>query len=508
MGHRRRPLLVAIYIVVLALLGSAAFASSQPRLRDVTREANLEHRKARGTWGSAWADFDADGDVDVFEGRHGAAPLLYLNEDGRFRRSGYDFVNPPGYRHMDGDTHVDRHVCAWGEATGDGRPDLYCGVGANEGGGVGPNQLLLFSATGVRERARRYGLSDPYGRARSVNWFDYDGDGDLDLYVGNWQRSSHPSSFFLNKRGRFERVKVGLENQLRMQASSWSDWDRDGDPDVVSTQYESPTVTYELKGRRFASVSIPPITGGNWRSVAWGDFNGDGWTDVHLMNETRAVVARNNRGRGFRIVDSRSVKEGRMSQWLDLENDGDLDLFVVQGAPGRYPNRDAVNRPDFVLVRRDGRFVRVRRWAFRGPRRGNGDTVATADHARDGRSDVFVTNGYFEYEQWAGKHVLFENRTPAGNWIGLTLRAGPWNPLGIGARVRVTARSLVYWRELTDGVAFRSQSEVGHATLGIGARSNAAIRIIWSDGSKDCAHSPANAEITIRKGRHPCPHRG
>jgi hypothetical protein len=481
---------------------SSVLVAARIRIVDRTREAGLFHKRT-GTWGSLWVDRDRDGWPELFVGRHGAQPFFFRNHGGSYRRVRYDFVSPRGYASLDGDDWVDRHNCAWGEATGDGQLDLYCAVGANEGTGVGPNQLIKFGQDGIRDVAKRYGLRDSYGRGRSVNWLDFDLDGDLDLYLGNWARANHSSGLFRNRRGEFRRVSVGVSDQLRTISSSWSDWDRDGDPDLLVMQYASPTIAYLNTGARFRRVSLPGITDGNWYSAAWGDYNGDGRTDVHLVGESRESVFKNVRG-SFRRVHTSTVTEGRTSTWFDLENDGDLDLYVVRGAPGISPTDSAVNKADFLLVRSSKGFVRVQRRRLRGRLHGSGDTVTASDHDRDGRVDLFVTNGYFEYQQWRGRSSLFANRTRGGGWVGVDLRGGRWNPLGYGSRIKVIGPHFSYAREITDGVTFRGQSEVGHVHLGIRGARRVRVRIRWPTGERDCISLTRGATAALRRGSQPC----
>ena len=85
---------------------------------------------------------------------------------------------------------MDRHNCAWGEANGDGRPDLLCVQGTE----VGNNELWLNTPDGFVESADAYGLARPADRARTATWIDYDQDGDLDLFLGNVPASGHPVS--------------------------------------------------------------------------------------------------------------------------------------------------------------------------------------------------------------------------------------------------------------------------------------------------------------------------
>ncbi|MDQ3645302.1 MAG: VCBS repeat-containing protein [Actinomycetota bacterium] len=489
---------------VSALASLPASAGTGYGFRDVTDAAGLAHART-GTWGSSWNDHDGDGWADLFIGRHGVQPLFYRGSNGTYERVRYDFVDPPGYDAGDGDTWVDRHTCAWGEATGDGTPDLYCTVGANVGTSVGPNQLLVRTPTGIRDVARAYRVRDRYGRGRSVNWLDFDTDGDLDLFLGNWQRDGHASAMFENTRGEFRRVTVGVEDKLRTISSSWSDWDRDGDPDLLVMQYTAPTIAYENRGGRYVRVDLPFVTSANWHSASWGDFNADGWTDLHVVNDTRSLILKNERGR-FSVEDSRSVREGRMGAWLDVENDGDQDLFLVQGAPGITPSAEALNHRDFLLVRRAGRFEPVRRESFRGPTGGNGDGATVSDHDHDGRQDLLVTNGYFEYEQWVGRTVLLENRIDAASWVAVQLLGKRWNPMGIGARVRVESAGKVLLREITDGVSFRGQSEVSRVHLGLGRGSvePVLVRVKWPGGSTDCAAGLRGQTIAVAQDSQPC----
>ena len=429
--------------------------------------------------------------------------MFFVNRQGSYRQVFHRFRRPIGYDPMDGDKGVDRHGCAWGEANGNGRPDLYCGVGANSGTSVGPNQLLTLTSRGMRDIAKGYGVRDPYGRARTVNWLDHDSDGDLDLYVGNFYRAGHPSVFYINKRGSFLRRSRGLSEHIYARSSSWADWDRDGDPDLLVTQWAREAIAYEKVRGGFVRVPLNHVTGRVWQSASWGDFNNDGAPDLHMVSETLSVILKNVGG-SFQVADSRSLFEGRSSAWFDAENDGDLDLFVIQGAPGMHPDPTALNRPDFLLRRERGRFVRVDGPNIRGPRHGNGDSVTTSDGDRDGRVDLYVSNGFFDYYSWPGRGVLLKNRSARNDFIALDLYGGRWNPLGIGARVSVRTKRRVIRRQINDGVAFRGQSEPGHVVIGIGSAMRPSVYVRWTDGRSDCLQVKAGATVDVVKGASPC----
>lgn len=448
------------------------------------------------TWGSTWADFDDDGDPDLFVSRHWSLPQFLVNVNDEFHRYGGSIDWEPGPK------QTDRHACAWGEANKDGKPDLYCVQGADRGKGTGPNRLYIQApGGGFKERGHEWDTTDPQGRGRTINWLDYDSDGDLDVFVGNAARSGHPNVMFRNGHGRFSRASVGLGQELSTVGSSWADWDRDGDPDLLIEQHHpGVTFAYENVHKHYRPVGINGVTGKTWLSGTWGDYNGDGWPDLVMVGNNRAVIFRNRHGH-LQNVRRFKVVHGRMASWLDVENDGDLDLFLVQGAKGNHETESSENRPDLLIVRRDRGWIRFSRHSFAGPIDGNGDAVATADYDRDGRVDVFVTNGYFHFR---GANVLLRNTSRSRNWAGLQLQGRAKNPLGFGATVRVKAGGMLYKREITDNFSFRSQSEVGYVSLGLGKHRTARVRVTWSNGQTDCRSITEGSITSIQQGRSRC----
>jgi enediyne biosynthesis protein E4 len=461
--------------------------------QDVTGQAGM--RDATRTWGSTWADVDENGYPDLWIGRHWRQPRLFKASGGT------------SFRELSSDdfklAQIDRHHCVWGEANGDGRTDLYCVRGADKGEGAGANQLFLQTADGTFENmATGSGVSNPFGRGRTANWIDFDSDGDLDIFVGNLTRPGFPNTTFRNDgEGLFVEVDIGLTHELSTVSSSWSDWDLDGDSDLLVLQHAGlPAVAYENRGGRYEIVTLHNVSGEHWNSAAWGDFDGDGRPDLHLVSPSRSRVVRNTKS-GFEVVDRMELIRGRQSVWLDVENDGDLDSFVVQGAAGQRPEPEYLNRPDFLLLNSGGRFVKLEHDSMRGPRAGNGDAVAAADYDRDGRVDLFITNGLF---YWKGPNVLLRNESRAGNWVGLDLDGERRNPLGFGSTVtaRIAGRLLV--RQVTDGANYRSQDEAGYVHIGLGDATTASITIRWPDGTRDCFIAVHGRVTEVKQGREGC----
>ena len=452
------------------------------------------------TWGSAFVDFDRDGWPDLLVGRHLRKALLLRNRSGL----SFSLLDEPSLTVVEeGRTYYDRHGCAWGEANGDGSPDAYCAAGAQSGEGEGRNQLLLQTRSGLRDAAAEMDVQDALGRGRSVHWLDFDGDGDLDLFVGNEIRSGRPNVLFENLGGEgFVRADAGLSVETPTRSSSWTDWDNDGDPDLVVLGHGFVgSRAYRNIGGHYEEVVVPSLTGQSWLSASWGDFDVDGWADVALVSETRLLIMRNERG-SFREIRSLSLDAGRMAAWLDVDNDGDLDAFVLQGQPGDPPASGAVNAPDFFLLNREGAFRVNLSDSVRGPRRGNDESVAVSDYDRDGRLDLHVTEGYLNV---LGGQRLLTNRTSIGNWIGVELDGPNQNPFGIGSRIVAdTGKSRLHYF-MNDGVAFASQSEIGYAHVGLGSANEAVIRVTWPDGTSSCIRSEASEIVRLSYGSAGCP---
>jgi hypothetical protein len=502
----RWPALVAVVLLSLtdSLLEREKAEAISSRYSFVRAESQLGVRmKPSRTWGSTFVDYNRDGWADLLVNRHLRHPKLYGNLGGSLRlvpRGRTDMGRPPRGRN-----YYDRHSCAWGEANGDGRLDLYCASGAQKGTGTGPNQLLLQQADGrLVDVASRWGVVDLYGRGRTVNWFDYDSDGRLDLYVGNAYRQDHPNRLFRNMGREFVSVDTDLPTYMHTGASSWSDWNNDGRPDLlVLSESAGESGAYVNKPSGFTKVDIPGLTGQPWMSGSWGDFDGDGWTDLALIAREWLTVMRNDHGDLKQAYGTR-ITNGRVAAWADVDNDGDLDLFVVQGSPGEPAG---INAREVLVVQRNGTFVPGRAENLRGPVGGNGDSVSIADVNHDGRLDFAVTNGFGDgrdEEATRGETTLLINESPAGNWVELRLFGTAWNPLGYGARIRVRTRDLNYRREITDGVAFKSQVDVSSVHLGLGTNDRAMATITWPTGERDCLRVRSDRIVKVEIGQHPC----
>ncbi|MBC2669294.1 FG-GAP repeat domain-containing protein [Novosphingobium piscinae] len=176
-------------------------------------------------------------------------------------------------------------------------------------------------------------------------------------------------------------------------SNAWADFDLDGDLDLAVSFVSGEIRLYRNEKGVFTNVGPAlglPTKSGNARSLAWGDYDGDGFPDLYVGTSDRPIPTRNllfhnNAGAHFTEV---AEKVGvavvgattRQVNWIDYDADGDLDLFVTQR-----------QTPNVMLRNNGGIFTNVTVEAgLYDPRR----TVAACwyDFDRDGDLDVFIGN--------------------------------------------------------------------------------------------------------------------
>ena len=171
---------------------------------------------ATGGQPSCWADYDNDGDLDLFVGfKDGLANRLYRNDGGKFVEVAADAGLP--------DT-TDTRAAAWGDPNADGRLDLY--VGFTRRSGLA-NKLYLNDGKGrFTDVARDLGI-DVKGETRQVSWIDFDNDGRVDLFIAF---RDAPNMLFHNEGNNFVDVAkdMGVDDARKTVGAVWFDFNDDG----------------------------------------------------------------------------------------------------------------------------------------------------------------------------------------------------------------------------------------------------------------------------------------
>ncbi len=458
--------------------------------------------------GTAVDDYDGDGLLDVaISDSDPRGRLTILLNDGR-----------GGYR----DASVEAGVAdqlgglnlVSSDYDSDGDADLYVLRGSWLLGNGRIRDSLLQNDGKARftDVTRAAGVAEPASPTHSAAFGDYDGDGDVDLYVGSeayrdeetLEHHGLPSHVFLNDGdGSFSRSGEA-PNERYCKGVAAGDYDNDGDLDLYVSNIGDGELGINRLYRNDGAAHFDDVAqelgvdGPNWSFTTWFfDFDNDGWLDIFLVGydakvadlaahhlgrpdgATRPRLYRNEGGR-FRDV----AKEAGLDRPLlpmggsygDFDNDGWLDVYLGTGNPNYE-----VLMPN-VALRNDGgkRFQDVTSsGGFGHLQKGHG--VAFADLDNDGDQDVYHDLGGFNPGDGFA-NALFENPGHGNHFLELELEGTVSNRPAIGARVRVIVETPDGEREIHRAVGSVSSFGSGQRRQEIGlgdARRIAALEIRW-----------------------------
>ena len=271
---------------------------------DVTVEAGLAE-PALPTQTGAWADYDNDGDLDLFVGNEGwrreeGDSVLYA--DNLFRNNGDGtFTDVAAEAGVTNDRYT--KGAAWGDYDNDGDPDLYVS-------NFGLNRLYRNNGDGTfTDVAPQLGLTRPAGPSFATWFFDYDNDGDLDLFVtaylaqmddvaadilGFARGSELWPRLYRNDGDRFRDITVeaGLDHPILPMGANFGDLDEDGFLDIYlgtgATAYEAvmPNVVYlNRRDGTFTDVTFSSGLGHlqKGHGISFADLDNDGDGDISLQ---------------------------------------------------------------------------------------------------------------------------------------------------------------------------------------------------------------------------------
>ncbi len=273
-------------------------------------------------------------------------------------------------------------------------------------------QLSIF--TNVSRSAGVHIFRSTYGHPI---WADIDTDGLLDVFISN--HTAAPSLFRNNGDGTFTDIMspAGIATDGDQHGAAWGDYDNDGDVDLFITigaqrgkKVGSKTDRLYRNNGHGHFIDVTASAGavnalGRGRSVNWVDVDNDGHLDLFIKNsDSPNVLYRNNGDTTFidiALASDLADVPGEVAAWADYDNDGDMDLFITMGAKDRLWRNNG-----------DGTFSEVTAAAkLQNLSRGQG--VAWGDYDNDGHIDLFVARGYHDVKNalsWDAESILFSDQ--------------------------------------------------------------------------------------------------
>lgn len=309
-------------------------------------------------------------------------------------------------------------------------------------------------------------------------WADYDHNGYLDVYVINYDVDTLYTNHLYrnNGNGTFGDVSVGsgTDNGFSYSlAACFLDFDKDGWADLyVANDKFHPNVLYHNNGNgTFADVSVASGTDIviDAMNAGYGDFDQDGDLDIYVTNGPMGnVLLVNNNNGTFSEADSLVgvgfYNESWAGSFLDVENDGDMDLYVSGAGIG-------TNAPSSDLFLNNGldTFITASLPGM------IGDTLGSYAHALgdfnfDGFEDIMVVNRSPDASQ------LWENTSIGGNWLNIIPVGTISNRDGVGVWIEVYAGGQVWTKYTSSGNGFLGQHS---NTVHFGIGSNTVIDSVW-----------------------------
>jgi hypothetical protein len=478
--------------------------------------------------GAAFLDYDQDGFMDIYTssgtwikgfskgeepGRNTSNRLYRNNQNGTFE----DVTDKAGV----GGSAYSMGITV-GDFNNDGFPDIYVS-------NYGTNTLYRNKGDGsfkdITKKAKVGG-----GKECSVGavWLDYDNDGDLDLFVGNYLNFDPEYKYYYapdgfpgplaydsqsdilyqnNGNGTFEDVtkKMGIVDiDGRAMGVGAADYDNDGFVDIfVANDHTVNNLWHNNKGEGFTDLGIVSGTGFSQAgeatvsmSVDFADYNGDQLLDIFISDDNYCSLYK-NLGNGLFTDDSYasgiSVASGQFVGWsssfLDFDNDGDVDIFKANGELKHLYGQEDQMFENTGNEKFNDISLNIGNY-FKEEYVGRGACIG--DYDNDGDLDIYIVNlndkGMF----------LRNNQGNKNNWLTINLIGQTSNRDGVGARIKLYAGDKIQTAQKKSATGYLSQND---PRLHFGLMKNETvekIEINWPSGKTQILENiKANQILTI-----------
>ncbi|MEM8486623.1 MAG: FG-GAP-like repeat-containing protein [Bacteroidota bacterium] len=460
--------------------------------------------------GAAWFDYDNDGDQDLYMTMRTGANRLFQNNGGTFT----DVAAAAGVA----DASHDGSGVAVADYDNDGDKDMYLSNSKedvffeNNGDGTFTD---ITAGSGLGTNGAR--------RGTSASWGDYDGDGFLDLFVSHHEpmadagipddaTQAQDYLYHNNGDGTFTDVSDSMLGGDRVGHSfigAWTDYDNDGDLDLYKINdcpFESTDTmrlwrndggTDGVTDWTFTQVaeSVSADWCQNGMGIAVGDYDRDGDMDFFYSDNgadgsvppgekgrAGTVLLRNDNGVFAEVTTAAGVHSAAWSwgaNFFDYDLDGWQDLYLAAGEV----NNDVDVESELWVNNGDGTFTNTssESGGMNDPLRTR--TSVYADYDADGDPDMFLVN-------YAGASKLFRNdNSNFNNWLIVDLEGTTSNRDGIGARLelQMTDGGTQYF-ETRSGSSLGGGDDLG-AYFGLGNSTVSSLTITWPSGTVQTINS-------------------
>ena len=495
--------------------------------------------------GSAFFDYDRDGDLDLYVlngSRVGGFPGRDRPRNALYRNEGATFSNATEESGL-GDTGWGMG-CAVADYDNDGDADIYVT-------NYGSNALYENRGDGAfADVAQRAGVFGDEAFSTGCAFFDYDRDGDLDLYVANYVDFDHFMETTPDRRHEWRGLTVHFgPHGMRGEADVFyrnegegvfsdatavaglvdrdmlyglgvvaGDYDNDGDSDIYVANDTGPNYLYEnrgdgtftdvawMKGAAYGEGGEPQGCMG----IAFGDYDNDAYPDILVTNfwEETNTLYHNDGGRFFSDLTFDAgvgLESFQFLAWgtgfFDYDNDGDKDLFVANGHV--YPQVDRANLGvSYAQTNQlfenmgDGTFAEVSLTSGAGLQIEKVSRGASfGDYDEDGDLDIFVL------ELNDLPTLLRNDGGDRNNYLIVRTEGTESNRDGIGARVKLRCGDVTQVNEVRSGSSYLSQND-SRVHFGLGECTTVnRLEVFWPSGLVESFEAlSANRVLVIREG--------
>ena len=495
--------------------------------------------------GAAFFDYDRDGDLDLYVlngSRVNGFPDRDHPQNALYRNENATFLNATEESGL-GDTRWGMG-CAVADYDNDGDADLYVT-------NYGNNALYENRGDGTfADLAQHAGVSGDGAFSTGCAFFDYDRDGDLDLYVANYIDFDYFMETTPERRHEWRGLAVHFGPQgMRGEADVFyrnegegifseattaaglvdhdllyglgvvaGDYDNDGDADLYVANDTGPNYLYDNGGdKTFTDVAwmkgVAYGEGGEPQGcmgIAFGDYDNDTYPDILVTNfwEETNTLYHNDGGQFFSDLTFDAgvgLESFQFLAWgtefFDYDNDGDKDLFVANGHV--YPQ---VDRANFGVryAQTNQLFENVGRGSFAEVSRTSGAGLqiekvsrgaAFGDYDADGDLDIFVL------ELNDRPTLLRNDGGDRNNYLIIRTEGTQSNRDGIGTRIKIRCGDTTQVNEVRSGSSYLSQNDLRiHFGLGKCARVDR-VDVFWPSGLVEHFENlSANRVLVIREG--------